>query len=302
MEYTFATLPSEEIASLYLTGLSRDKIADKLNISPHWVRLIIEKRGISRSRKEASRAACTKYAINERFFENIDTLEKCWALGWFYTDGFNCVSPADARISLNEVDEDVLIKLKNLIGSTRPLQYEPNYHRISLVVNRRQFSEDLARQGCVQCKSLIIEYPHAILDTRAKNCAFLRGVLEGDGCIYIGRKPNQPSPYVTVTIACASPSFVNALDGIFQSYWGLKGCIQKNKSRPVVGLRFSASRSKIKAMLDEIYDLKAFDLYLNRKYQKYQEASLLLGQLMANHYHQPWSRWGSPTITPEASV
>lgn len=275
---------SNEVVSLYSTGLSRDKIAAKLNVSPHWVRFVIEKQGISRPRKEAALISSTKYVVNERFFEHIDTLEKCWALGWFYTDGYNRISPPDARITLNEVDEDVLIKLKNLIGSTRPLLYEPRHHRISLIVSRRQFSEDLARQGCVQAKSLIIQYPHAILDTRAKTCAFLRGVLEGDGCIHVSRIASRRGPHVVVSIACSSPEFVSALSDVFLIYWGLKGSIVKNKSRPVVGIKFDGARTKTKEMLDEIYNLKTLNLYLERKYQKYQEASVLLEELIANRY------------------
>lgn len=292
-----STINPEEVTGLYLTGLSRDKIAHKLNVSPHWIRHVIETQGISRSQKEATRLASTKYIVNERFFEQIDTLEKCWALGWFYSDGFNQVSPPDARITLNEIDEEVLIKLKNLIGSSRPLLYEPNYHRISLLVSRRQFSEDLNRQGCVQAKSLIVQYPHSVLNTREKTCAFLRGVLEGDGCIHISRISSRRGPYVAVTIACASPLFVNSLSEIFQSYWDLKGCIMRRNNQ-VIGIRFDLKRSKMKAMLDEIYDLKGLNLYLERKYQKYREASTLLGELIANHYHQPWSKWGSPHLSP----
>lgn len=295
-------LNPEEVTSLYLSGLSRDEVADKLNVSPHRVRSLIEKLGISRSQKEGTQLASTKYVVNERFFEHIDTLEKCWALGWFYTDGFNRASPPDARISLNEIDEEVLIKLKNLIGSTRPLQYEPKYHRISLIVSRRQFSEDLARHGCIQAKSLVIEYPHAILDTREKTCAFLRGVLEGDGCIHVSRLPtNRQGPYVAVTIACASSAFVSTLEEIFQSYWGLNGCIMKRQDQ-IIGIRFNAKRNKMKAMLDEIYNLKTLGLYLERKYQKYREASTLLGEMIANHYHQPWSKWGNSTFSPSVGV
>lgn len=291
-------IDSEEVSRLYLSGLSRDEVACKLNVSPHWIRRIIEARGIARSRKESARAATTKYVVNERFFEHIDTPEKCWALGWFYTDGFNRISPPDARISLNEVDEEVLVKLQNLIGSTRPLQREPKYHRISLIVSRRQFSEDLAKHGCVQAKSLVVQYPHAILDTREKTCAFLRGVLEGDGCIHVSRIANRRGPYVVVSIACASPTFVSALNDVFQSYWGLKGCIMKNESRPVVGLKFDSGRDKMKAMLDEIYDLKALSLYLERKYRKYQEASALLEGLIANRHHQPPTQEDGPHFGP----
>ncbi len=254
-----------------------------------------------RSHRAATQLAHTRYTVNERFFESIDTLEQCWALGWFYTDGFNRVEPPDARISLNAKDEEVLVKLNALFGNTRPLQHEPNYNRVTLIISRRPFSADLDRHGCVQCKSHILQYPHHLLDTRAKTVAFLRGVLEGDGCICISQRPKQ-GPFVAVTIASSSRAFVDAWDEVFQSYWGLKGVLQRGKDRPTMGIRFEGTREKLRAMLDEVYDLDLFPLHLERKYRKYLEARALLTEMIDNHYHQRWSKWGKPTQTPRAGV
>ena len=33
---------------------------------------------------------CREYQINEDFFDNIDTEEKAYILGFFYVDGTNC--------------------------------------------------------------------------------------------------------------------------------------------------------------------------------------------------------------------
>ncbi len=295
------TPSDDDIVALYLTGVSRDAVAAKLTVGVTRVRFVLSQRGVMRGRKEASRIACTRYTVNERFFEHIDTLEKCWALGWFYTDGFNRVKRPDARISLNVKDEEVLVKLNALFKNTRPLQREPDYNRITLIVSRTPFSTDLDRHGCVQCKSHILKYPHHLMDTRAKTVAFLRGVLEGDGCICISQRPKQ-GPYVAVTIASSSRAFVDAWDEVFQSYWGLKGVLQHAKDRPITGIRFEGSREKLRTMLDEVYDLNLFPLYLERKYRKYQEARALLTEMINNSYHQRWSKWGKPKQPTLAGV
>ncbi len=267
----------DEVVALYLSGLSRDAVADRLQSNHTLVRKILESKGVMRDRKKAALMACTKYAVNDRFFETIDTLEKCWALGWFFTDGYNRVSPADARISLNERDEEVLVKLNKLFGNDKPLTREPKYHRITLVVSREQFSHDLNRHGCVQAKSLIVQYPHHLLDTREKTCAFLRGVLEGDGCIHVDTATKYG--YVVVTICSGSPSFVDSIGKVFNECWGLEGHIMKQKGS-IVGIRFRKDPVKLLALLDDIYDTKLFGLYLNRKYEKYLSVrQILLDQI-----------------------
>lgn len=292
---TPSTLCPDEVVALYLTGLSREAVAVKLGVGLHPVRTILDARGVMRSKALAVSLASTKYTVNESFFETIDTLEKCWALGWFFTDGFNRPYPPDSRITLSDVDEEVLVKLNALISNTRPLLHEPRYKRTSLIVSRAKFAQDLARHGCVQAKSLIVQYPHALLDTRAKTCAFLRGVLEGDGCIHISRVPSKQGPYVTVTISSSSPAFVESIRRIFAEYWQMNGIIQKSRTRPVVGIRFAGGRIKMKAMLEDIYDLSSFGLYLERKYRKHLEAIALLGEMIDNRYHQLWSKWGKPS-------
>lgn len=295
-------LDPDEVVALYQSGLSRDAVAERLGVSKTPVRTILEARGVMRPRMEAALAACTKYAVNEAFFDDISTPEQCWALGWFYTDGFNRVSPPDARITLNDRDEEVLVKLATLMGSTRPLQREPNYHRTSLVISRKRISVDLARHGCVQAKSLILTYPHALLDTKWKTVAFLRGVLEGDGTIHVNRTGYREGPHVMLTIASASPSFVASLRRVFDQYWGLKGSVMWSPDRPCIGVRFRGSRAKLKQVLLDLYDLSVCPLYLTRKYARYQEAVALLDDLIACHYHQPWSRWGSPKLPPATGV
>lgn len=254
------------IETLYREGVSSKVIAERVNLNPRTIVSVLTRRGVPRRPKGAG----TKYTLDEDYFATVNTLEKLWVLGWFYSDGYNNEETADVRIGLNDCDVAVLRQIGSLMGSNRPLHMVPMRHVAILTVGRRKLSDDLAKLGCGQRKSLIVEWPSHLLDTRAKECAFLRGVLEGDGCICISG--SRGKRYVGVTISCASPRFVDSLATVFLSNWGLRGCIMKSKDRSVVGIRFTGPRSQLKVMLMEIYDLTILPYHLERKYLKSLEA------------------------------
>lgn len=275
-----SSLSPDEIVALYQEGCSVGDLCKRYGVKEKQTKRLLRERGVMRSRLDAVRAKCTKYSVNERFFESIETLEQCWMLGWLFSDGYNCISPADTRITLHSKDREVLVKMSALLENTRPLLEEPDYHRTSLIISRRRMAEDLHRLGCVQAKSLILQYPHEILNTKAKTCAFLRGLIEGDGCIHVRRTCPRTGPFVQLTIASGSPAFIRSIRQVFEQHWGMKGYLQRQ------AVRFQGKRRQMKAMLEDIYDLGALGLYLERKYQKHLEAMEVLNQAISTHYQQ----------------
>lgn len=269
-----------EIVTLYQSGKGRGTIARLLGVNEDVVRRTIKRKGIMRGREEGARLACTKYHVDEAFFESIDTLEKCWALGWMFSDGYNKTDVGDVRIGLNDRDEEVLIKLGDLMGNTRPLCREPKHVRSTLIISRRKMSDDLAKLGCIQAKSHIVQFPSTVLDTRAKTCAFLRGIVDGDGSI-VTCWQNKLVPSITLTIACASSLFVGSLKTIFTDYWHLSGYVGHTKELPVSGIRFCGSAQNLRNMLAEIYDSP---LSLARKYKQSKEAIAVLDEMIRTRY------------------
>ena len=51
-----------------------------------------------------------------------------------------------------------------------------------------------------------------------------------------------------------------------------------------MGVRFHGPRSKMKQMLQDVYDINDLPLYLERKYQKAKQALVLLDHLIATHH------------------
>lgn len=74
-------LPEETIIQEYRSGLSSTDLSIKYNVNPHTITNLLEKNNIERNNRY--------YNINlkEDYFENIDTNDKAYFLGFLLTDG-----------------------------------------------------------------------------------------------------------------------------------------------------------------------------------------------------------------------
>lgn len=101
--------------------------------------------------------AVHKWEINENYFDDIDTAEKAYFLGFLYADGYNNVKKHEIKIRLSIQDEELLIKFRNILypNQDRPLQYSirnGNHSYCELYVSNKRLSDSLAKHGCVQAK------------------------------------------------------------------------------------------------------------------------------------------------------
>lgn len=136
-----------------------------------------------------------EYQINENFFESIDTEEKAYILGFLYADGCNYVSKSGQKEIIAtqlEQDKDILEQIKTVIESTYPLyteiQKENGKTKYIFRVTSNKLSDDLYKLGVVYKKSLILTFPDLTIfksDTLIRH--FIRGVFDGDGCIWMGK-------------------------------------------------------------------------------------------------------------------
>ena len=128
----------------------------------------------------------------EDFFENIDCESKAYILGFIASDG--CIQPELNRIKidLKDTDEDILIKIQKEIGHKNKLSHYPQgidigdkhyrAHTSRLIISSKKMVKDLEKYGIVKNKSNILNVD---LDKIPKEYFFdyLRGVIDGDGCI-----------------------------------------------------------------------------------------------------------------------
>ena len=68
----------QQVINLYLEGKTTYEISEMIGHSQSRVFMIVQEEGISRH---------ATYNVDETFFDKIDTQEKAYVLGWFYSEG-----------------------------------------------------------------------------------------------------------------------------------------------------------------------------------------------------------------------
>lgn len=94
-----------------------------------------------------------------RHFENIDTEEKAYWLGFLYADG--CVGSAEDKIELGLAEQDFhhIEKFRDFIGINNKISYRPSTKSYRYSFRSSSCKQDLIKQGCVPKKSLVLKYP-----------------------------------------------------------------------------------------------------------------------------------------------
>jgi dUTPase len=118
-------------------------------------------------------------------FDNIDSNEKAYLLGWIASDGN--ISKSGFTISIRDYDKDVLEKINRVLFLNELSIYESKNNMVSLTVNSQNIAKklieifkmtDLVKENNSYKKSYIIKFP----DIEEKYLYyFIRGVFEGDG-------------------------------------------------------------------------------------------------------------------------
>ncbi len=184
---TKCKLPIKDLLQLYSSGLSCQNIVDKYDtgVSRFTISHLIEKSGLI---KRDAHSRCRKYTLNETFFENIDTEEKSYWLGFLYADG--CVSKSrtsEQKVQLKIVDKEHLYKFHADLNSTYPIREHYNlrhgkkYPYWYLNMTSTKMVNDLISKGCSYRKTHTLVFPDFISKELISH--FMRGYFDGDGCV-----------------------------------------------------------------------------------------------------------------------
>lgn len=141
-----------------------------------------------------------KYSLNENYFENIDSPEKAYWLGFICGDGCVDQSFEFVRIKLSSVDTEHLVKLRLALRSNYSIKtkiHKTNYgnkEMSSLTICSKKLCKDLNKLGCTPNKSNTLLFPD--IDDKL-NLHFIRGLIDADGYIsYDKSKENIKRPSV----------------------------------------------------------------------------------------------------------
>lgn len=166
--------------NMYLNGISTTKISKELNISRSRFSNYLKEQGI----------IVNKLPHKKKINENINTEEKAYWLGFLYADG--CISSGnrnDIELSLQLSDKEHLQKFKNFIGFEGKLITDTYRCRVSF--KNRKMKSDLIKLGCTPRKSLTLTFPTKEQVPKELIPHFIRGYLDGDGCVICTEKTNN---------------------------------------------------------------------------------------------------------------
>lgn len=174
-------------------GVSLNSLMKKYHLGYKKLKRILNQNSIS---MHTSSRLIDKDFKND-IFDVIDTEEKAYWLGFIYADGY--ISKKDCsrnhrylfEIQLAEKDKEHLEKLKLFFNSKKELSYhkiklkDKEYLSYRLSRQNKQLWESLYNKGVVPQKSLILEFPTEEQVPKSFQLAFIRGYIDGDGCITI---------------------------------------------------------------------------------------------------------------------
>jgi hypothetical protein len=193
-----------------------------------------------------------KTVIDDLFLNAPMKEEQFWFLGWMWADGYNNQKKGYLKITSHKKDFEVLQKFEKMIGGQIYHQEERNW--ADWYCTSKNLSETVASMGCVQAKSLTVEYPNIKVDNRI----FIRGLFEGDGWASV----RKGGIALDVGIASGSLKMLEQLGEIFTAN-GFPWKIYCRKNSNSKNIRISGANVNKVNFLKWIY--KDANFFLKRK-------------------------------------
>lgn len=246
----------DEILKLYTQGNNIESISKQLNCYPQAVASVLKHIGEYKSYRPNQG--------NTRYFQNIDSNIKAYFLGFIAADGCvqsNGKNSYGLTITLHEKDRVILDKLREEIGSEKPLILIPSKNHIRFTLFNKDMYNDLNKLGIVPNKSLIIEDIIKNIPQEYRH-SFVLGYFDGDGSVTLPtdpRKPNMNTKRIAIFIRGTKELLSGIVEELNLDQYGL------TKYDSTYTLSFSKKSEIIKFF--NLYTKNNF--YLNRKYEKF---------------------------------
>lgn len=204
-----------------------------------------------------------KSHVNDHIFDNIDTEEKAYWLGFLYADGNVKYSHTSWRIELTLQEQDLnhVQKFAKFVSCEKEPKYRANTKAYRMSFSSRRMAEELIKKGCIPNKSLVLKFPTYDIVPHKLMPHFIRGYFDGDGCISLHDLVHSVRRYVSLL---GTKEF---LEGLVKET-GIKGAIIKKEKRTTSNTyTLTWHKKEGDMMLDYMY--KEASVYLQRKYNKY---------------------------------
>lgn len=210
-----------------------------------------------RTQRETSR----KFTCNESYFEEVNSPEKAYWIGFLLADGFIESKRKNGSqkfgVTLSSVDCRHLELLNECLESTYEIKeyYGSGFNKrgsfSKLIITSQKMVDDLKSKGVVESKTIVGEWPDSI---SKYTYDFLRGYFDGNGSIYFSKGQYHISFTGTESI----------LEGINKAL-GRTNTVSKCKNKNAYALHYGGNKN--------IYEIVSLLYYpgcmcLERKYNK----------------------------------
>lgn len=237
------------------------QLSEQLNRTKAAIDLKINRLGLKKD----------KYVYNHDFFENIDTPQKAYWLGFIYADGGVAIdtrtNSCELSIKLQASDANHLRKFNKTLDGNVDVSFDTRkcnlnnkmYDTCQIRFYSSKLVHDLGQHGVIPNKTMTIRFPNINKNLYAD---FIRGYFDGDGCVCENKKKNGPSS-IAANFTCGSIDFLNDLRSILYEN-GICSYITRWKDKApklVIG-----GMKNTHNFLYYIYNNKSE--YLERKYKK----------------------------------
>ena len=132
------------------------------------------------------------YKYNLDFFSK-DSEELYYFLGFVAADGY--ISNEAIEIGLNEKDIEILKKFRDLIVPDKPLYYKAKTHSFTLKINMTDKIKDIKAFYHMSTNKKLEEMEFPTISPKYLK-DFIRGYIDGDGCIDTGKAYRNNTIYI----------------------------------------------------------------------------------------------------------
>lgn len=248
----------KDLIKEYLIGQeSITKLSKKYNYNRNSVSKYLKKIGIEIVNKQ------NLCKFDNKIFDSIDTEKKAYWLGFIYADGSVSDGTKNNNIEISLKLSDILHleKFRKFTNCENNVKFD--HFRCRFTLTNKYLRDKLEEIGCVPRKSLILKFPDTNIFSNKKLIKhFIRGYVDGDGCLTI---INNKNPCISIL---GTTSFLEGL----QKAMGLK------KNRKLSKNNYSSSSDTMvlsfngkSAVYIADYLYKDSIIYLDRKFEKYQK-------------------------------
>jgi len=257
---------NEEIEKLYVSGKTLKEISEIYHCSPESIRKRLQKSSVKMRKKGIGTARTGKLNIDLGYFENIDSNEKAYWLGFLYADGY----VGNNIVKLKLKDKEPIVFFKKAIKSEHKLCENENfdkrtdkiYKSYSIAIASTKVANDLKKIGL---KDAFKNFDFPTIEKKFYS-HFIRGVFDGDGGIYFIKKDVKKTRCDIVVSEKIAAHLCEYLKREIKFKTPIFKKITNNINFKIVCLIIRSPKIEF---LNWIYSDSTQETRLNRKYQKY---------------------------------